>query len=97
LLRKEEPDLSPESPVKWLSEETRGYPLIYTRGQTMLVALNPGAKKRTCRIPITGKIVEILQHGCSLKTAGNHTEIHLNGKSWGLFRIDIVSPASGSA
>jgi maltose alpha-D-glucosyltransferase/alpha-amylase len=86
VLRREDPDLRPDTPIEILSKEPQGYPLVYKRGQNVIVALNPGAEQRSCLIPGSGELKPIRQHGCSLDRKEGHTAISLKGKSWGLFR-----------
>lgn len=86
-LRKNDPDLSPDSPIEILSREPRGYPLVYKRGHKIIIALNPGANEETCRLPLPGELDIIRQHGCSLEKTENGMMIHFKGKSWGVFRI----------
>ncbi len=85
-LRKEHPDLKPDSPLEILSADSKGYPLVYQRGQELLVALNPGSSAITSRIALAGEIEVVLQQGCSLERQGGEIYLQLAGRSWGLFR-----------
>jgi maltose alpha-D-glucosyltransferase/alpha-amylase len=85
-LRQTEPDLLPDAPVELLSEGN-GYPLVYRRGETLLIALNPGSQPHEVRLERTGDAATVLAYHCRVSHDERGWILHIGARGYGIFGI----------
>lgn len=85
-LRQTEPDLLPDAPIELLSEGN-GYPLVYRRGETLLIAINPGSHTHEVRLERTGDAEPVLAYHCRVGHEDSGWILHIGARGYGIFGI----------
>ena len=85
-LRQTEPDLLPDAPIELLSEGN-GYPLVYRRGETLLIAINPGSQHHEVRLERTGDAETVLAYHCRVSHEDGGWILHIGARGYGIFGI----------
>ena len=75
------PDCSPPS------RRTPSYPLVYRRGETLLIALNPGSQHHEVGLEHTGDAEPVLSHHCRVSHEERGWVLHIGARGYGIFGI----------
>jgi maltose alpha-D-glucosyltransferase/alpha-amylase len=86
-LRVTEPDLSPDVDVQLLTPESPGYPLVYRRGESLVVAINPSGQPSTVRLERTGDASPVLGAGCQLSHDSDGWLLKIRPRGYGVFNV----------
>jgi hypothetical protein len=86
-VRTTEDDLEPSAPLQVLSSDSAGYPLVYRRGATILVALNPGAVAQRVTLADVGDARPIAARHCHLTHEEGRWCARLAPAGYGVFNI----------
>jgi len=88
-LRQNEADLRPRATLDLLSADSAGYPLVYRRGEKLLVALNPSREARKVQASrSSGDVVPILTRRCALTHNGSQWTLSIGPRGYGVFQIE---------
>jgi maltose alpha-D-glucosyltransferase/alpha-amylase len=86
-LRVTESDLAPDAALSMLSETSPGYPLVYRRGNALIVAINPGTASHTVRLPPLGDVAPVLAHRCQMTHGSGAWQLRVGPRSYGVFTV----------
>jgi glycosidase len=86
-LRVTEPDLAPDSALSILTETSPGYPLVYRRGSTLIVVINPGSGTHTVRLPPLGDAATVLVHHCQVTHGSGGWQLRVGPRGYGVFTV----------
>jgi hypothetical protein len=86
-VRTTEGDLEPSAPLRVLSPDFAGYPLVYRRGATILVALNPGAVAQRVALADVGDARPIAARHCHLTHEDGRWCARLAPAGYGVFNV----------
>jgi len=85
-LRVTESDLAPDASLTLLTENS-GYPLIYRRGGSLIVALNPGLDNHTVALPPLGDAAVVLAHRCQVMHGPTGWRLRIGARGYGVFTV----------
>jgi maltose alpha-D-glucosyltransferase / alpha-amylase len=86
-LRATELDLAPDATIALIGEPGAGQPLVYRRGQGLIVALNPGPAPRQVRLPRLGDVTPVLHERCQVTHDADGWMLRLAGGAHGVFNV----------
>jgi maltose alpha-D-glucosyltransferase/alpha-amylase len=84
-LRVTESDLAPDTALSILTETSPGYPLVYRRGNTLIVAINPGSATHTVHLPPLGDAATVLAHRCQVTHGSDGWQLRVGPRGYGVF------------
>jgi len=91
-LHKTEPALAAYADITILYAKKDAYPLIYSRqwqNDRILVVLNPAEREESVKIPVDSnrkKLKLLMGSGVDLTIEKGYTDVHVEGRSYGIFR-----------
>jgi hypothetical protein len=65
----------------------RGQPLLYRRGATLIVALNPGLTTHVVVLPPVGDVAPVLEHHCHASHGPNGWQLKIGARGYGVFTV----------
>jgi maltose alpha-D-glucosyltransferase / alpha-amylase len=86
-LRTTEQDLGPSAGVTLLLDTGPGQPVVYRRGQGIVVALNPTRASAQVRLPQLGDVTPVLSHRCQLSHDSAGWMLRLGVGAHGVFSV----------
>jgi maltose alpha-D-glucosyltransferase/alpha-amylase len=86
-LRVTESDLAPDTALSILTETSPGYPLVYRRGNTLVIAINPGSGTHTVRLPPLGDAATVLAHRCQVTHGAGAWQLRVGPRGYGVFTV----------
>ena len=86
-LRVTESDLAPDAPLAILNASSRGYPLVYRRGGSLIVAINPGLDSHTVPLPPLGDAAAVLSHRCQATHSASGWTLRVGARGYGVFTV----------
>lgn len=86
-LRVTESDLAADAPLVVLNETSPGYPLVYRRGGSLIVAINPGLDSHTVSLPPLGDAAAVLSHRCQATHSANGWALRIGARGYGVFTV----------
>ena len=86
-LRVTESDLAPDTALSIVTETSPGYPLVYRRGNTLIVAINPGGATHTVRLPPHGDTATVLAHRCHVTHGSGEWQLRIGPRGYGVFTV----------
>ena len=86
-LRVTESDLAPDAPLAILNASSRGYPLVYRRGGSLIVAINPGLDSHTVPLPPLGDAAAVLSHRCQATHSATGWQLRVGARGYGVFTV----------
>lgn len=85
-LRVTEPELDPDASVELLADgDGTGYPLVYRRGESLVVAINPGSHPHEVRLARTGDAEPVLARHCRVSHEPDGWILHIGSRGYGIF------------
>jgi maltose alpha-D-glucosyltransferase/alpha-amylase len=86
-LRVTESDLAPDASLAVLSDTSPGYPLVYRRGGSLIVAINPGLDNHTAKLPPLGDAAAVLSHRCHATHGPDGWQLRVGPRGYGVFTV----------
>ncbi len=86
-LRVTESDLAADAPLTVLSATSSGYPLVYRRGGSLIVAVNPGPDAHSVALPPLGDAAEVLSHRCQATHGELGWQLRIGARGYGVFSV----------
>ena len=85
-LRVTEADLAADAAVVPITDG-RGYPLLYRRGATLIVALNPGLASHVVALPPLGDAAPVLEHHCHVSHGADGWQLKIGSRGYAVFTV----------
>jgi len=85
-LRATEPDLGSGAALAYVPS-CGGAPLLYRRGESIAVALNPGSAAHSIELDHVGDAAPLLAHHCHLSRAGGRWTARIGPAGYGVFNV----------
>jgi maltose alpha-D-glucosyltransferase/alpha-amylase len=85
-LRVTERDLTPGARLELLTPSAPGYPLAYRRGDSLIVAINPGPVAAVVELPTLGDVNPVLSHHCRVEHARGW-RVRIGPTGYGVFSV----------
>lgn len=86
-LRVTESDLAADAPLVVLNETSLGYPLVYRRGGSLIIAINPGLDTHSVPLPPLGDAAAVLSHRCQATHSANGWTLRIGARGYGVFTV----------
>jgi glycosidase len=83
-LRVTESDLAADAPLELIAT---GYPLVYRRGGSLIVAINPGEASHTVELPPLGDAAAVLAEHCHLAHTPAGWQLRIGARGHGVFTV----------
>ena len=84
-LRVTEADLAADTRLRMLSESATGYPLVYQRGENLVVAINPGPASHRVRLAPLGDLAPVLGQRCEPHRDADGWWLRIGARGYGVF------------
>jgi len=85
-LRVTESDLAADAAIVPITDG-RGYPLVYRRGATLIVALNPGLTSHVVALPPLGDAAPVLEHHCHVSHGAAGWQLKIGSRGYAVFTV----------
>jgi hypothetical protein len=86
-LRVTEQDLAMDASLQVLTETSPGYPLVYRRGSSLIVAINPGGGTHTVLLPPLGDAANVIAHRCQVTHGQLGWQVRVGPRGYGVFTV----------
>ncbi len=86
-LRVTESDLAADAPLEILGAASHGYPLVYRRGGSLIVAINPGPATHAVALPPLGDAAEVLSRRCHAVHGESGWQVRIGPRGYGVFSV----------
>ena len=83
-LRVTESDLAADAALDLIAT---GYPLVYRRGSSLIVAINPGETSHTVELPPLGDAAAVLAEHCQLAHTPTGWQLRIGARGYGVFTV----------
>jgi maltose alpha-D-glucosyltransferase/alpha-amylase len=83
-LRVTEGDLAADAPLELIAT---GYPLVYRRGSSLIVAINPGETTHSVQLPPLGDAAPVLAEHCHVSHTPGGWQLRIGARGYGVFTV----------